>query len=196
MSDAWSDRLSEYLDGDLSPAELREVEAHLRGCPDCRALVAELRQVADRLGSDSVRPSDQPTLSQWRSIRRTISPRRRRWIVPVALAASLAGLLLASALLRPGAPIPATTTKAPASYVQATGDLEAILREHKSRLRPETVTALEASLAAIDSALAQAERALAQDPANDYVTRSMGNLREARLTMLRRAVSVALSKES
>ena len=86
-------------------------------------------------------------------------------------------------------------TAVPAVYVQATNDLEAILRENKGRLRSETVKALEASLTAIDSAIAQAEGALSADPANDYVTRSMGQLRDARLTVLRRAVAVATGKE-
>lgn len=31
------DRIDPYLDQDLAPAETREVEAHLAGCPDCRA---------------------------------------------------------------------------------------------------------------------------------------------------------------
>lgn len=33
--------ISEYVDGDLSPAVAREVEDHLRGCAECRALLLE-----------------------------------------------------------------------------------------------------------------------------------------------------------
>ena len=37
MHDEWNDRLSEYLDGELEPAEQRALEAHLAGCAECRA---------------------------------------------------------------------------------------------------------------------------------------------------------------
>ena len=35
-TDAYTDRLSEYLDGELSPAERAAVDAHLVICPECR----------------------------------------------------------------------------------------------------------------------------------------------------------------
>jgi anti-sigma factor RsiW len=197
MSDAWSERLSEYLDGDLAAEEAAALDAHLRECPECRHEVAELRRVTARLSADSIRPSDQPSHREWRSIRRSIGAPRGRRLIPVAIAAALAGLIAAGALLRPSprAPMEAVLAAAPAAYTQATTDLEAVLREHHSRLLPETVQALAASLAVIDTALAQAEQALRADPANEYIARSMGTLRESRLTVLRRAVSVATSKE-
>ena len=40
--------LSAYLDGDLSPFQLREVEDHLSGCPGCRILYRELRDVQEK----------------------------------------------------------------------------------------------------------------------------------------------------
>lgn len=195
MVDGWSDRLSEYLDGELSPDEAGELELHLRDCAACRQGLMELKAVVARLAADPVRRADQPTDREWQAIRRGMSAPRRRWMIPTALAAGLAGLAIAGALLRPGEPARVQAGSVPAVYVQATGELETILQDNKARLRPETVKALEESLVAIDSALAQAERALAADPANDYVTRSMGRLRDARLTVLRQAVAVATSKE-
>ena len=195
MRDGWSDRLSEYLDGELPPHEAGELELHLRDCAACRQGLTELKAVVARLAADPVLPADQPTRREWQAIRRVVSTTRRRWMVPIAIAASLAGLAVAAALLRPREPRRVEAGAVTTVYVQATGELEAILRDNKARLRPETVQALEASLGAIDSALAQAERALAADPANDYVTRSMVRLRDARLTVLRQAVAVATSKE-
>jgi len=195
MSDAWSDRLSEYLDGELPPGEARELELHLRDCAVCRHGLTELKALVARLAADPVLAADQPTSQAWQAIRRAISAPRRRWMIPTAIAAALAGLAIAGALLRPREPLRVEAAAVPAVYDRATGELEAILRDNKARLRPETVQALEASLAAIDSAISQAERALAADPANDYVTRSMGQLRDARLTVLRRAVAVATGKE-
>jgi anti-sigma factor RsiW len=45
MSDKWTDRLSEYLDGDLTSSEQDQVAAHLEECPECSATLAELRRV-------------------------------------------------------------------------------------------------------------------------------------------------------
>ena len=42
MSDQWMDRLSDYLDGELDEGERVALEAHLRTCPDCSAVVLSL----------------------------------------------------------------------------------------------------------------------------------------------------------
>jgi anti-sigma factor RsiW len=48
MSDQWAERLSDYLDGELSDGERIALEAHLQGCGECSAVLAELRQVVAR----------------------------------------------------------------------------------------------------------------------------------------------------
>ena len=45
MSDRWMDRLSEYLDGELSAADQVALEAHLETCPECSAVLTDLRRV-------------------------------------------------------------------------------------------------------------------------------------------------------
>lgn len=45
------ERLSAYLDGDLSPEEMKEVAGHLSGCESCQAVLTELRQVRNKLRS-------------------------------------------------------------------------------------------------------------------------------------------------
>src|ERR1043165_4937769 len=128
MSDTWSDRLSEYLDGDLTAQEARALERHLIECETCRVPLAGLRAVLSRLSSDPVTPADQPTAPEWARIRRAIVPTRRRWLMRAALAASLLGLALVGKLLMQG---PAPTTPA-TIYLQATADLEAVLRDNRS----------------------------------------------------------------
>lgn len=44
-----SDELSAYALGALDAEETVRVDAHLRGCPDCRQELAELRQATDVL---------------------------------------------------------------------------------------------------------------------------------------------------
>lgn len=194
MTDPWAGRLSDYLDGELNAGETSQLERHLQECTGCRQAVAELRAVVARLGSDSLRLEDQPTTSGWNAIRQTIAPSRRRWIRYVALAAALAGLGLIAGLWSRPAPGPAaepvSSLVVPADYRRAAADLEAILRDHRHQLQPETVRAVEESLTTIDSAIAQAMRALAADPANEFVTRYLGQLRDTRLSALRDAVAL------
>lgn len=45
MHDPWTDRLSEYLDDELAPAERAELDEHLRDCLVCRRVLSELRRV-------------------------------------------------------------------------------------------------------------------------------------------------------
>lgn len=59
MSDRWTDRLSEYLDGELSAPERRELEGHLEGCRECATTLADLR----RLVEDARSMEDRPPLS-------------------------------------------------------------------------------------------------------------------------------------
>ena len=48
MKDQWTDRLSEYLDGELAGSERTALEAHLASCGNCRATLEELRRVVGR----------------------------------------------------------------------------------------------------------------------------------------------------
>ena len=47
----WTDRLSDYLTGDLSETERDSVEGHLSECGACRRVLEELRDVVARAGS-------------------------------------------------------------------------------------------------------------------------------------------------
>src|SRR5262249_11801788 len=55
MTDLWTDRLSEYLDGELESAERLELERHLASCGACATALEDLREVAARAASLPVR---------------------------------------------------------------------------------------------------------------------------------------------
>jgi len=67
MSDQWMNRLSDYLDGELPDGERIALEAHLPGCSECSAGLADLRQViarAQMLGNEAPHRDLWPTIAQ------------------------------------------------------------------------------------------------------------------------------------
>lgn len=146
----------------------------------------------------------------WTSLRprltRRLMPQRRRVFflglaAGIALAASVVLILRTKSdapLPLPGGEevavlvgaTPVTTVATPgAEYLRAVTDLEAALRAGRQRLQPETVAAIERSLAVIDRAIRDAEAALAADPANDYAADWLTTIRRRKLSALRQAVS-------
>src|SRR3989441_4274875 len=65
MKDQWTDRLSDYLDGDLGVADRGALEAHLASCPACEATLVELRRVVARAQALDDRP---PATDLWPAI--------------------------------------------------------------------------------------------------------------------------------
>jgi anti-sigma factor RsiW len=56
MTDTWTDRLSEYLDGELTDAERAALESHLASCRECVTRSPRLREVAARAAALMARP--------------------------------------------------------------------------------------------------------------------------------------------
>ena len=61
----WTDRLSEYLDGELPPADRAACEAHLAECDECRGVLGELHSVIAAARTDRDR---QPDADFWPAI--------------------------------------------------------------------------------------------------------------------------------
>lgn len=87
-----AERLAEYVDGVLGPVERTDVERHLVGCADCRAVVAETMAFV-RTETSEVGPPASAKVVPFRS---------RRWVTGgVAVLALAAALVLAAWLARP-----------------------------------------------------------------------------------------------
>ena len=67
----WTDRLSEYLDGELPPAERAACEAHLTGCDECRDVLTDLRGILQLARSDADHP---PVSDLWPGVLEQIAP--------------------------------------------------------------------------------------------------------------------------
>lgn len=209
MSDQWTDRLSEYLDGDLAEAETAALEAHLDGCATCRETLAGLRRVVVRARSLEDRP---PSRDLWSGVATRIGagPSRRRlsFSVPQLLAAGIALAVLSGGgawLLHPDpvrvAAVPPAPGTVPVTTVGSTGaagrnydsavdDLERILADGRGRLDSTTVRVLEQNLALIDRAIAQAQRAVAADSANVYLNTHLAETMRRKIDLLRQAAAL------
>ena len=215
MSDRWMERLSEYLDGELTATEREALEAHLETCSDCSAVLSDLRRVVHRA---RVAENYVPRRDLWPGIASRIgatpatSPRiGRRWSFSLPQLAAAAILLmtlsgstvwlLRSTALSPGGPITTTATPAvtPAintsrsaaqSYAAAVADLERVLAGGRGQLDTTTVRVIEQNLVVIDQAIAQAQRALAADPANLYLNTHLAETMRRKLDLLRQAATL------
>jgi hypothetical protein len=213
MTDQWTDRLSEYLDGELDPVERAALETHMAGCPECAEILAGLRRVVAVARALEDRP---PSADLWSgvaagigaggsTIRRPAERPRRRlsFSVPQLLAAGIA-LMVASGgtawMLHPGvpsAPVAVSPVAAPAVHPVSTGtydaavaDLERLLAAGRGRLDTTTVRVLEENLATIDRAIAQAQQAVAADSANLYLNSHLAATMRRKLDLLRQAAAL------
>ena len=217
MTDRWTDRLSEYLDGDLAAEDRTALEAHLERCPECRETLASLRRVVTQARALADRP---PGRDLWPGIAARIGarggrpaarPAARRGFTFSLPQLAAAGIALAVAsggtawLLHPGTAVPpsppavpgppaitaaAGEARATGSYDVAVADLERILEEGRGRLDTATVRVLEQNLAAIDAALTQARRAVEADSANLYLNSHLAATMRRKLELLRQAATL------
>jgi hypothetical protein len=208
---SWLDRLSEYVDGELSRAERRALEQHLSGCTRCSAALDDLRLVAERAKAWNA-PAE-PARDLWPGIAARLEPRARvmprrwtRWLAPrlAAAAALVAALALAWGLfvghqpaVRRAAVRPSTSPGYSTPPFAADRDYEttvaSLQREVAARLThdPHVVEVLDENLATLDVAIANYREALAADPTDATLRRRLAQARQRKIDVLRQAVSLA-----
>jgi anti-sigma factor RsiW len=187
--ETFSERVSDWIDGALAEAAARSMTEHAASCSRCRALERSLRRQTDALRGLPLETGGAPDL--WARIERRIvsDPEREAptgrspyvsWLVAAGV---LTAITLGSTLLSRRAPAPepgprnvqpvAATAALPASLAaadetlrEAREALDEVLAARQTRLSPETVRILEASLAEMENATRQIREALARDPEN------------------------------
>ena len=210
MNDLWTNRLSEYIDGELDTTEHAALEAHLETCGHCYATLADLREVVAR---SKALVDREPTKDLWAGIRagmtpardaahRPIRPSARRFAfsVPQLLAASIALALVSGGgvwmSVKPSTPEPVVTSTRPrglgtpvtwtSQADQAVAELENALTRNESELDTATVRVVRQSLALIDRAITDARAALLRDPGNTYLNLHLANTMRRKVELLRR----------
>ena len=216
MNDQWTNRLSEYIDGELDSTEQAALEAHLATCGRCYATLGELRQVVARAKSLADTP---PATDLWTGIAREIRrehapPRRDRLVrrrfsltVGQLLAASIALVLLSAGgmwLATRQQPVntavtrPRPTITPVANWTSSTdgaiAGLQAELIQNEKRLDTATVRIVRKNLAVIDRAIAEARMALRSDPGNAYLNLHLANTMRRKVELLRRVNELAAAR--
>ncbi|MGE5801798.1 MAG: zf-HC2 domain-containing protein [Gemmatimonadota bacterium] len=221
MNDLWTNRLSEYIDGELDNTERTALEAHLATCGQCFATLADLRQVVARAKTLEDR---EPAKDLWAGIRAGLTParsavtgppalrpsgRRFSFSIPQLLAASIALVLLSGGsawlALRQGptnTAEPIAVTQPPTTQLAgwtgstdiAVGELEAALTQNEKRLDSATVRIVRKNLAIINRAIAEARIALRNDPGNAYLNLHLAETMRRKVELLRRVNDMAAAR--
>jgi hypothetical protein len=186
----WTDRLSDYLDGDMSGDELMALEAALQRDAELRAVLEELRVVREAAGS---LPSRNPADDLWPGIQARIEQgesagvvsltevgrarRRVSFTIPQLAAAAVALLVLGSAsvwvAVNSGSPAvdggsPIAVAPAPEAAFVSAGEengafsYEATLESLEEQLRLGRDRLDPKTVEALESSLATIDRAIAR----------------------------------
>jgi hypothetical protein len=217
----WTDRLSEYLDGELAGDDADRLESRLAAEPELQALLEDLRAVK-RAAAEQ--PDLEAPTGLWHGIRGRVEPaggsdmamlgawrRRLMFTLPQLAAAAGVVLLLGFSIGRmsdqarepvggdlitvDGRPMTSVAEDAAAPrYAQFVADLEGRLGAGRDVLDPGTVRVIEESLAKIDSAIVQARTALEADPDNAYLNQHLASARSKKLRLLEDATTLIASR--
>jgi hypothetical protein len=210
-----ADKLSDYLDDELTADERQVVERHVAECAECASTLDDLRRVVSMAGS--LRDHG-PTSDLWEQIAqhissgpRAVAPLRRRFAftLPQFAAASVLLAILSGSLavyvMRNGGPeglhsgngsssadpqVRQTVNFDDEQYDAAVHDLQQALASGRDRLDAATINTVEQDLRVIDEAVDDARRALAADPANGYLSGYLVQTRQRKLELLRRAAAL------
>ncbi len=168
------EKLSAYLEGELSQTESDEIERHLGMCLECRSVLSELRAIREAAaGLEEIQPS--PTV--WLAVRDRIGTARPRTdtVLSRAWPAVAAGIILVIAvlLLRSGI---------------TNGGRKGVIASTAWSHKAAGVEAVECEeyINALDEAIEECEAALAENPQSFRVQYTYLSLVSSQLSMVNR----------
>lgn len=211
-----NEALVDLVDGRLDGAEQRNVERHLEGCANCRALVEDLRTIR---AAAFMLDRREPKPETWTRLQASIAanPQSTRSEVPNRLPvwlAAAAALILATAvgvwpLLnrtashgdatkaaggdQPPATVESVTAEfeeAEKHYQKAIDDLQTIASKDTGELDPQVAAVLQKNLTVIDQAITESRDALKAQPANASAQNGLFDALRTKVALLQQTVEL------
>jgi hypothetical protein len=205
--------VSDRLDGALSDTQRAQLDAHLNGCADCRAVAADLEKLhADAAALPLLTPSrdlwagiearlDAKVVSihAQRTFQLRFTGRQLAAAAAVLMAVTAGGtwfVTTRNAGLAPSANVPSAARtelvsvanqKGVAVYQGEIAKLKDIIEQRRADLDPKTVAILEKNLKLIDTAIAECQAALAANPASAFLAEQLNRTYDTKLDLLRSA---------
>ena len=202
-------KLNEYLDGELSPAERKEMDAHFAVCSDCRRELEALRDLVGRAGD--LPSSVQPGRDLWPGIEARLEDRsvitgdfgrKRRfsfWHSRTALAAAATVVLIILSVLGSLRPWEHETISSATEQVAVISTFARIDRasdrvsrnlltrfdRHGNVVASEAGDVLNQNIGIIDGAIADIRSALQTDPTNTRLAQMLRLEYQRKMDLLR-----------
>jgi anti-sigma factor RsiW len=209
-------RLSEFVDGDLTPALRGEVQAHVDGCAACRGMADDLTRLRAAAGALApIAPPDhiwlqvagQIHLDAPRAREASAAARRgarRQWL---ALAAALVvvtlGISFVARMRAPAGEAPGNLVSGPSvegvneelnlaldHYENAIAQLKTLAVNGDDALDPDVAAALDRNIAVIDAAIAESRAALNEEPASQSARASLFEALSQKVNVLQATVTL------
>ena len=198
-------QINDYVDETLEPGEQASVTEHVHACAECRAEVAALQTMLQKVGAlpTSIAPARDLRPNMWAQ-----TDRKSLWHWRYPLAAAAIVLIAVSSLLTlvlsrnetvqtPTAIVTTPNTVDLVSlerqYTSELEELQRILRNNREDLAPETVQILEENLRIIDSAIQEARSALTRDPNSSTLGELLRSAYQRKLDLLKQAARTSAS---
>jgi putative zinc finger protein len=218
-ADLQADVLVDLVDGRLEPAQQRDVERHLEGCAECRALVTDLRSIR---AAAFMLDRREPPAAVWARLQSAVAaeplprarvllmPTRHNWPVWLAAAAvlTLATTIGLWPLMRRGvAPahdtaateVPGEVTvesvtaefeAAERHYQKAIDDLQSITNKDTGELDPQVAAVLNKNLTVIDQAISESRAALKAQPSSTNAQEGLFDALRSKVALLQQTVEL------
>ncbi len=214
--------LDDLVDGRLTAADQRRVEAHVAGCDDCSSRLASLTELLRQV--DALPRSLPPASDLWsgieprlvqRSVPRPAVAGRSYWlrqaaaaVAFMALGAGLSQILVPGGLWQPGAPMAAVAGDAApdvesrgvdfafaeADFLRAKEALWSAVYTSRDTASPATHEVVERNLGIIAGAIRELRAALASDPGNQQLEGMLLAQHRTEIDLLRRLARPAAAR--
>jgi anti-sigma factor RsiW len=208
-----SDWLGDAVDGTLDAERQAQIDAHCNGCPACRELLNDLKDIRAAAATLDRRT---PSPELWQSIAARVEdpvvsasrPGRRRWSTSAQLAAAAALMMMlgTAAWFGAGQPWRANPTDDAASdlvrnaaselqlaeqhYENAIVALEQLIVQKDNALDPSVAAEIAQSLKSIDRAIDDSRAALKSEPSSFVAQTSLLEALRMKVALLQETVSL------